>query len=378
MAAVLIVGGGVIGLACSYHLAQQGHSVHLVDAGPGTAASRVAAGMLAPVSEASFGETELTRLNLTAVPAFSGFAQRLERHTGQLVGLRREGTLVVAGTADDRAALDRLSAYRDSLGLATERLTGSAVRALEPYLAPTVRAGVLARGDLSVDNRRYLAALVAGCRLAGVTTSSGEVTGLLRDNRTVSGVRLGNGAELPADVVLLCSGAATEALVQLGVRPVKGQILRLRVPARLGTVLRHTVRGLIRGSEVYLVPRADGEVVVGATSEDLGFDTAVTAGAVYELLRDAAELLPVSSEFVLSEASAGSRPGTADNGPLLGWAEPNLLVATGHYRNGILLSALTAEAVGSLLAGADPSPEWAPFQARRFCPSGPDRARTPG
>jgi glycine oxidase len=366
MAAVLVVGAGVIGLACGYHLAEQGHSVQLVDSGTATGASWVAAGMLAPVSEASFGEAELTRLTLAAVPVFGAFAGALEQRTRQSVGLRAEGTLVVAGTADDRAALDRLSAYRDSLGLATERLTGSGARALEPYLASTVRAGVLARGDLSVDNRRYLAALSSGCRLAGVTTTTGTVTGLLQSGSRVTGVRLDGGAELRADLVLLCSGAATGALVELGVRPVKGQILRLRVPDRLGTVLRHTVRGLIRGSEVYLVPRADGELVVGATSEDQGFDTTVTAGAVYELLRDAAELLPVSSEFGLLEASAGSRPGTADNGPLLGWVEPGLLVATGHYRNGILLSAFTAEAVGMLLAGSQPPPEWKPFDACRF------------
>ncbi|MFL6163440.1 MAG: glycine oxidase ThiO [Jatrophihabitantaceae bacterium] len=365
MAAVLVVGAGVIGLACGYHLAEQGHSVQLVDTGS-TGASWVAAGMLAPVSEAGFGEGHLTRLNLAAVPAFGRFATELERRTGQPVGLRAEGTLVVAFNADDRAVLDRLSAYREALGLSAERLTGSAVRALEPYLAPSVRAGVLARGDLSVDNRRYLGALAAGGRLAGVATVTGEVTSLIRDGSVVSGVRLADGTELPAEVVLLCSGAATQALVEVGVRPVKGQILRLTVPERLGVVLRHTVRGLIRGSEVYLVPRTGGEIVVGASSEDQGFDTTVTAGAVYELLRDAAELLPVSSELALTEASAGSRPGTADNGPLLGWYQPGLLVATGHYRNGILLSALTAEAVGTLLAGGRPAVEWKPFDARRF------------
>ena len=366
MAAVLIVGAGVIGLACGYRLAEQGHSVRLVDSG-GPAASWVAAGMLAPVSEAGFGEAELTRLNLAAVPAFSAFAAELERRTGEQVGLRGEGTLVVAFNADDRAVLDRLSAYRESLELPAERLTGSAVRALEPYLAPEVRAGVLARGDLSVDNRRYLAALAAGCRLLGAETTRAEVAGLLReDGSAVTGVRLADGSELRAELVLLCSGAASRTLAEVAVRPVKGQILRLRVPERLGTVLRHTVRGLIRGSEVYLVPRSGGEIVVGATSEDQGFDTEVTAGAVYELLRSAYELLPVSSECVLAEAGAGSRPGTADNGPLLGWLEPGLLVATGHYRNGILLSALTAEAVATLAAGNEPAPEWQPFGPHRF------------
>jgi glycine oxidase len=365
MADVLIVGAGVIGRACGYRLAQQGHSVRLVDSGR-PAAGWVAAGLLAPVSEASFGEVELTRLNLAAMAAFTGLASELERRTGQQVGLRTEGTLVVAFNADDRAVLDRLSDFRDSIGLSTERLTGSAVRRLEPYLAPEVRAGVLARGDQSVDNRRYLAALAAGCELAGATSMSGEVTGLLRDGTAVTGVRLADGTELRAELVLLCSGAATQALAEIGVRPVKGQILRLTVPDRLGSVLRHTVRGLIRGGEVYLLPRVDGEIVVGATVEDQGFDISVTAGGVYELLRNAYELLPVSSECVLAEATAGSRPGSPDNGPLVGWLEPGLLAATGHYRNGILLSALTAEAVTALAAGGEPAPEWKPFGARRF------------
>src|SRR4051794_16224370 len=189
MAAVLIVGAGVIGRACGYRLAERGHSVRLVDAG-GPAASRVAAGMLAPVSESSFGEAELTRLNLAAVPVFAEFVAELESRTGRPVGLRDEGTLVVAFNSDDRAVLDRLSTYRDSIGLPAERLTGSAVRALEPYLAASVRAGVLARGDLSVDNRRYLDALAAAGEHAGVAKVPGEVTGLLRDGSAVTGVRL--------------------------------------------------------------------------------------------------------------------------------------------------------------------------------------------
>ena len=372
VAQVLVVGAGVIGLACAVRLAEDGHSVRIVDASDGTAASRVGAGMLAPVSEASFGEAALSRLAVAAVPAFADFAGRLERRTGEQVGLRDEGTLVVAFNADDKAAVDRLSDYRDQLGLPAERLTGSAVRTLEPYLATSVRAGVLARGDLSVDNRRYLRALLAGCRQAGVPVLPGRVTGLAESGGRVTGVHLADGARLAADTVLLCSGASTAALLDVGVRPVKGQILRLAAPARLGpalrdgNVLRHTVRGLVRGSEVYLVPRVGGELVVGATSEDQGYDTTVTAGGVYELLRTAYELLPISSEFTFVEAAAASRPGTADNGPLLGWYRPGLLLATGHYRNGFLLSASTAEAVAALVVGAEPADEWRPFTPHRF------------
>jgi glycine oxidase len=367
---VLIVGGGVIGLAAGYRLAAAGHPVRLVDASGGRGASWVAAGMLAPVSEAGFGEDELTRLNLAAVEAFVRFAAELEGLLGEPIGLRDSGTLVVAVNADDRVALDRLSDHRDSLGLRTERLTGSRLRALEPYLTADARAGVLVADDLSVDNRRYLQALHSACRSAGVRIESGEVCELIREGGRVSGVRLRSGVRHRGELTVLCAGAATERLLPIGVRPVKGQILRLAVPPRLaggGPVLRHTVRGLVRGSEIYLVPRTGGEVVVGATSEQQGEDTTVTAGAVYELLRNAYEVLPISSEFSFVEAAAGSRPGTADNGPLVGWFEPGLLVAGGHYRNGILLSALTADALAALAAGEQLAPHWRPFDPRRFC-----------
>ena len=365
----LVVGGGVIGLAVAYRLAERGATVLLVDSGS-RGASWAAAGMLAPVTEAAFGEDGLTRLNLAAVPAFRTLAADLADRTGSEVGLRTEGTLAVAFNADDRAALDRLTDFRTGLGLRTERLTGSAVRALEPYLATGVRGGVLAADDLSVDNRRYLATLRAAAVAAGVRFAAAEVTGLLRDRAgTVTGVQTAADAQLNAGTVVLCGGAGTAALLPVPVVPVKGQILRLAVPERLraaGEVLTHTVRGLVRGSEIYLVPRAGGEVVVGATSEQQGYDTQVTAGGVYELLRNAYELLPISSEFAFVEACAGIRPGTPDNGPILGRVADGLVLATGHYRNGILLSALTAAAVVALLAGEPVAEQWQPFGPDRF------------
>jgi glycine oxidase len=365
----LIVGGGVIGLAAAYRLANAGHRVRLVDAGTDRSASWAAAGMLAPVSEAGFGEHALTRLCLAAVASFPGLAAELEELVGEPVGLSRTGTLVVGVNSDDRAALDRLTDYRDQLGLRTERLTGSRLRALEPYLTAEVRAGVLAADDLSVDNRSYLAVLRTACQRSGVLLESGVVSELIRSAERVVGVVLASGARYQAGLTVLCSGAVTDRLVPVGVQPVKGQIVRLAVPDRLRSgppVLRHTVRGLVRGGEVYLVPRANGEVVVGATTEQQGHDTTVTAGGLYELLRNAYELLPISSEFSFVEARAGSRPGTADNGPLLGEFEPGLIVATGHYRNGILLSALTADAIADLARGRPVADVWQPFGADRF------------
>ncbi|MDQ1743130.1 MAG: glycine oxidase [Pseudonocardiales bacterium] len=369
---VLVVGGGVIGLAAGYRLAQRGASVLVIDPGGDRGASWAAAGMLAPVTEAAFGEDELTRLNLAAVPAFRRLAGELDR-AGRPVGLRTEGTLAVAFNADDRAALDRLTDFRTGLGLHTERLSGSAARELEPYLAAGVRGGVLAADDLSVDNRRYLAALRAAAGDAGVGFLAAEVSALLAEpDGRVTGVRTATGDELRAGTVVLCGGAATGALLPVPVQPVKGQIVRLAVPDRLraaGPVLTRTVRGIVRGGEVYLVPRAGGEVVVGATSEQQGHDVGVTAGGVYELLRNAYELLPISSEFAFVEARAGSRPGTPDNGPILGRVADGLVLATGHYRNGILLSALTADAVAALVAGEPVAAVWQPFGPDRFAGS---------
>jgi glycine oxidase len=351
---VIVVGGGVIGLATAFRLGAAGRSVTVRDSSPGHGASWVAAGMLAPVTEAVFGEEDLTRLCLAAVPAFEHLAATLEAAGSGPVGLSRSGTLAVAFNADDRDALDRLTEYRDSLGLASSRLTGSEARRLDPWLATDVRGGVLVEDDLSVDNRAYVGALRVACEKVGVDFVAETVSSL---------------TDLDAALVVVAAGSATAALTGVPVHPVKGHVVRLRIPealARQGVALNHTVRGLVRGSDVYLVPRANGEVVVGATSEHRGFDVAVTAGGVYELLRNAYELLPVSSEFDFLEASAGLRPGTPDNGPVVGWLDDRTIVASGHYRNGILLSAVTAEAVEALVTGAELGEEWNAFGPDRF------------
>ena len=370
---VLVVGGGVIGLASAWRLAREGVAVTLVDASGTRGASWAAAGMLAPVSEAGFGEEPLLRLNLAALARFPSAVAELEVDTGHSVGLRRDGTLVVAMDADDRVAISRLFGFRTSLGLVTEELTGSAVRRLEPFLSPSVRGAVLAADDLSVDTRRYALALRAALAHHRVEVIAGRAEELLVEHGKVVGVRTDSG-ELRAGTVLLATGSWSLTLdglpadVLLPVRPVKGQILRLGPSPRApGTILTRTVRALVRGFEVYLVPREDGEIVVGATVEELGFDETVTVGAVHDLLRDACEIVPCLSELALVECRAGLRPGTPDNGPLLGdVGVPGLLIATGHFRNGILLSALTADAVVGLVTGTGTGPEWKPFAADRF------------
>ena len=369
---VVVVGAGVIGCAVAWRLATAGHQVTLVDPDVGQAASWVAAGMLAPVTESSFGEAELLRLNLAAVRAFPGFVTELESLTGEVVGLRREGTLTVAHDADDLAVLRRLTAFRADLGLESQVLDGRACRRLEPFLAADVRGGVVAVGDLSVDNRRYLSALRMAVELVGVRSIVGSVRRVLSADGVATGVQLGTGATLSAGSVVVAAGCWSSGVGGIepaapSVRPVKGQLLRLRLPASMPPILTHTLRGLVEGREIYLVPRADGEVVVGATVEERGFDRTVTVGGVHDLLREATALLPVVAELELAEMCVGLRPGTPDNGPLVGATSiGGLVMATGHYRGGVLLSALTAEAVVAAVTGGPLIQEWEAFGAERF------------
>ena len=377
---VIVVGGGVIGTAIAWRTARGGATVILIDPGsddPGTddKASLVAAGMLGPVSESVFGEQDLLNLNLHAVDRFPGFNQELEEATGLSTGLRTEGTLAVAYDSGDLAALDRLTEFRHSIGLKAERLDARECRRLEPFLAPSTRGGVSALGDLSVDNRRYLAALRAASAAAGVRTVHGTVT------KVVGGqVQVASPGEaetiLTARRVVIAAGHATRDLdgvpdeVRAAIRPVKGQILRLRHPAGIPPILTRTVRAIVQGHDLYFVPRDDGELVVGATQEERD-DRDVTAGAVHDLLRDAVTAVPAVTELTFAEASAGLRPGTSDNGPILGPLDPedgdaSRIIAAGHFRNGILLSAVTADAVAALLRGERPHHAWAPFQPGRF------------
>jgi glycine oxidase len=373
IADVVVAGGGVIGTAIAWRAAAAGLDVVLVDPEAGDAASLVAAGMLAPASEALFGEGALLRLNLLAVRRFGSFAAELEEAAGRQVGLRSEGTLAVAYDPGDYAALARLTAFRRSAGLDAEELDGRACRALEPFLAPDVHGGVLFGGDWSVDNRRYAAALGEAARSAKVRSVRDRVAEVRIRGGQARGVRLAGGGDIDAARVVVAAGCWSGAIgglpdaVATVIRPVKGQLLRLRHPAGVPPVLSHTIRAIVRGTDVYLVPRADGELVVGATQEERGPDQTVTAGAVHDLLHDAMSVLPVTSELILAETCAGLRPGTPDNGPVVGWCGPDgLLLATGHYRNGILMSPVTADAAVALLAGQAPAPEWEPFTPQRF------------
>jgi len=381
---VLVVGGGVIGLAVAWRSAQRGLSVTVLDPDPGRGANRVAAGMLAPVTELQYGEEALLRLGIASNQRYAAFAAELAEATGLDLGYRACGTLAVALDADDRAELRELHAFQQRLGLDAQWLTGRECRRLEPMLAPSVRGGLLVSGDHQVDGRRLGTALVAACAAAGVELYRSRAAELTVRAGRATGVRVEDGTLLTAGQTVLAAGSWSGELpgvpeqARLPVRPVKGQILRLRMESHFGEpFLSRNVRALVRGGHLYLVPRANGELVVGATTEEQGFDTTVTAGGVWELLRDAHELVPGITELPLLESGAGLRPGTPDNAPLLGpTALPGLVAATGHHRNGVLLTPVTADALAEYLTTGELPSVAAPFTPARFAGRTPP-AETP-
>jgi glycine oxidase len=369
-------------LAVALRARQRGLSVVLLERDAiGEGASPVAAGMLAPVAEVEFGSGGRRALDLALRSAalWPDFAAELEELTGIEVHFRRTGTLMVARDADEARELDRQLAFRESLGVRALRLRPSEAREREPALAPTVRMGLEAPDDHSVDPRLAVLALRRACELAGVEIAehASVATPLLDVSRErVEGVRLEDGSTRAAQQVVLATGAWSALLdglpahLRAPVRPVKGQILRLRDPAGPGLLRR-----AVRCQGAYLVPRDDGRYALGATVEERGFELGATAGAVYELLREAHELVPGISELFLEEVCVGLRPGTPDNAPIVGRAAcEGLIWATGHYRNGILLTPLTAELVAGLLAGAPADPILRVCDPGRFTSAGTPEA----
>jgi glycine oxidase len=357
----VFVGGGVIGLACAWRAAQRGAEVAVIERSerPHAGATGVAAGMLAPVGELTFGERELLGLALESARLWPDFAAEVEAASGVETGYERCGALHVALDRDEAAQLRRRHDLQRELGLEADWLAPRQCRELEPGLTPSFNGGVHAAGEAAVDPRALAVALLAALSASGVEVRSGrEVVDGIWDGERLAGVRTAGGeegeAEVRADAVVLCNGAwsgVTEWLPEQArppVRPVKGEVLELRT--RPGH--EPAARGIIASERVYLVPRRDGRLIVGATEEEQGFDTTVTAGGAHDLLREAYRLLPEVAEMELAGAIAGLRPGTPDNLPRIGpGAVEGLVLATGHYRNGILLAPLTAEAIAAHLAG---------------------------
>ncbi|MET3949588.1 FAD-dependent oxidoreductase [Arthrobacter sp. UYEF36] len=425
---VAVIGGGVVGHGIAWVARLSGRSVALIDDAPGSGASWAAAGMLAPVSELHYQEEALLELMLESSrlwPAFAagldagadGGAGRAGTDTG--TGYLTTPTLAVGADAADRRALADLRAVQQAYGLAVEPLTVREARLREPLLSPGISCAFDIPADHQVDPRRLLAriggllAADSRCRII-----SRRASGLLWADGRVAGASLVGGGTVRAKETIVANGLGAAALkglpagLRLPLRPVHGDILRLRVPEKLRPLLTSTVRGLVRGVPVYLVPRQDGTVVIGATQreDDLGSDSqteasdrgnpaggnaaggnpsggnaaggnpsggAVSAGGVYQLLRDAQQLVPAVAELELLEATARARPGTPDNAPLLGRvADPQhgdvagLIIATGFFRHGILLTPAAAEICRQLLDGVA-DPRWAHFRPDRFATGTP-------
>jgi glycine oxidase len=367
---VAVVGGGVIGLAVAWRASREGLRTAVLERGePGAGTSRVAAGMIAPVSEARRAEQHMLRLGLASARAYPAFVEELIDASGRDPGYLACGTIAAARDQDEAEALGRELALRESLGLPVTRLKASEARRLEPSLAPTLRLALDVPDDHAIDPRRLTAALAGAAANAGVNIKVGtEVAGVTIADDRVEGVQLADGELVRAEQVVIAAGPWCGALAgipddaRVPIRPVKGQVLRLHDPAGPGLLTR-----ALRMHAGYVVPRGDGRYVIGATMEERGFDTTVTAGPVFELLRDTIELLPGASELVIDELSSGLRPTTPDSAPALGaGAVPGLHWATGHYRHGVLLAPITAEILAAALQGEAPSELAAPFSPARF------------
>ena len=357
---VAVVGAGIVGLACGWRAAQRGLSVLVIDrAAAGSGASWAAAGMLAPVTEAEFGEEALLRLNLAGAEAWPAFAAELAERSGLPTGFRESGALVVAVDRDDLEEVRRLHEFRRSLGLDADWLTGRECRRLEPGLAPRVSGGVLAPRDHQADPRATVAAL-----RAALLHEDGELVEGVEVERVEERALVTAAGTVHAEHVVVAAGAWSAGLAPDAppLRPVKGQILRLRDAREAPLASR-----IVRTPRCYVVPRAGGELVIGATVEERGFDPDVTAGGVHRLLEAAWEALPDVEERALVETTAGFRPATPDNAPVVGRGSlPGLIWATGHHRNGVLLAPITATAVAELLTGSDPMKTFAAFGPERF------------
>ena len=367
---VVIVGAGVIGLSCAWRAAQAGLRVRVLERSePGSGASGVAAGMLSPVGEATWGEEELLGAALASHRMWADFAEELAEAGRAESSLLRNGALHVALDADEAGELRRRFDLMRSLGLEAEWLIGRDCRELEPGLGPSAFAGVYAPHEAGVDPAAIVSALRRACESAGAEVVAGaSVTGALGDREAIHGVVTEDGAEHRAERTVLAAGAWSGSVPWLPedalppVRPVKGQILTLR-----GAPSDPVAARIVVSERVYLVPRADGRLIAGATVEEMGFDTRVTAGGVLELLREAYRALPDVAELELERVVAGLRPGTPDNAPIVGTGGPDgLILASGHFRNGVLLAPLTAKGVVALLQGDPMPPELGVADPARF------------
>ncbi len=363
----IVVGAGLIGLATAWELSGLGLGVTVIERErPGCGATAVAAGMLAPIGELDFGEPELLAMNLRSRELYPDFIASVESETGMDTGYRHTGALHVALDRDEAGELRRIMELQQSHGLESKWLGPMAARDLEPGVSPSLAGAILVEEDAVVDPRAMVAALKRGLAERGVRILTSDVTSLeLGPAGSVSGVRTGSEG-FTSPLVIAAPGAEAGVAqwlpeeVRPPVRPVKGQVVELK-----GETNPPACERILGSERVYIAPRPDGRLILGATVEEMGFDRRVTGGGVHELLREAYRLLPDVAEMEFLGAVAGLRPGTPDNLPVIGRTSINgLILATGHYRNGILLAPVTARSVASLVQGE---------QAEVIAPASPAR-----
>lgn len=343
---ICIAGSGIAGLSCARALARSGADVVLMERGfPGRGAGWAAAGMLSPLVEARLEEREVVEFGRHSLEFWPQFVESLREEGAESVGYRTEGTLVTGVERDHLAAIGHLFKEQQELGLPVERLTGYECRKLEPYLSPAVSEGLFFSRDHQVDNRLLLAALYSLCsERYNLRTFEGEGDVQLRQGQNGTWILSGHSTEVVAKRVVVATGASLSLLAEVApelrklIRPVKGQIARLDQSAI--PLLHHVVRT----PEVYFAPKLDGTLVVGASTEDMGFDASITLGPMFELFRAAWETVPAVYELPVIETSVGFRPASIDHAPLLGKTEyEGLYLASGYYRHGILFAPLAAE-----------------------------------
>ncbi|HET9903219.1 MAG TPA: glycine oxidase ThiO [Xanthobacteraceae bacterium] len=367
---VAVIGAGVCGLGIAWRLAQRGARVTVFDKGlAGEGASHAAAGMLAACAEAEPGEEALVALGRKSQAMWPAFAAELREATGIDVELRREGTLIVALTADDQARLTHDLGFQKGLGLPVEWISSAEARRREPHLGPRLAGAVASPEDHQVENRKLVAALRLAAERAGVALAERtEVARIATAGPRATGVVLSDGTAVAADAVVLAAGAWSRSIEGIEpdnrppVRPIKGQMLALKMdPA--APLVRHVVWG----PNIYIVPRNDGRLVLGATVEEKGFDATLTAGGVLSLLEAAWRVFPAIEELPVVETWVGHRPGSRDDAPILGASGiAGLFYATGHHRNGILLAPVTAESIARLVSDGTLDPDIEPFGIGRF------------
>jgi glycine oxidase len=374
---VAIIGAGVVGLGIAWRLAARGVAVSVFDRGAaGQGATHAAAGMLAACAEAEPGEEALVALGRDSQARWPAFAEELKLASGIDVELRREGTLVIALTSDDQARLFHHLEFQKKLDLPLEWISAAETRRREPHLAGKLAGAVFSPEDHQVDNRKLAAALSVAARAAGASVNEHTpVASISSQGRRIDGVVLADGRKHAADVVVLAAGAWSRGIASSipdlpprslpPVRPIKGQMLALRMdPA--APLINH----VIWGPGIYLVPRRDGRLIAGATVEEKGFDTTLTAGGLLTLLEAAWRAVPAIEELAIDEMWVGHRPGSRDDAPILGPGPlDGLIYATGHHRNGILLAPVTADAIARLVLDGTLDPAIRPFGIERFTPA---------